>query len=444
MARNKFTTPSSSVRKRNVNREDDHPADPVEPGEGRKESDKARRLLTAIPSVLIVMDTRIERCGGEQVCGILKYAHLYGPWKIQLFQGRMGERPPRTEEEWRSFDGFIVGQTLGLEHELLRQRKPVVLLETAVDLRGLSPSLGKAPSVVSESEKTGKTAAEYFLAQEHTHYAYVHEVSDVDWSRQRGAAFCNRLAAEGFDCHVYPPGVVNDPDLEELQLGDWLKRLPFPVALLASRDSRAHQIAWVCRTLGIRVPQDIAVLGVDNDVLLCNGNSPTLSSIQRVTEFSGMEAARLLDEMLRGESFGPRNFYYSCGPVIERESTRLCPQVSDPLVRNALEYIHVNACKTISVPDIVDHVRTSRRLLELRFKRACGHTILTEIQKVRLQRVVRFLGETDLSIEAICDQCGYSATDHLRRLFSEKHGCTMTEYRQNLRNKHVTFCANHS
>jgi LacI family transcriptional regulator len=195
-------------------------------------------------------------------------------------------------------------------------------------------------------------------------------------------------------------------------------------------DNRGRQVLDACSWADISVPQDIAVLSVDNDEDLCETTTPPMSSILLDAERASYEAARHLDELMRRATRKRCIITYGPSHVVSRPSTDVS-HVSDVVVVHALEFIALNACAGIGVPDVVRHVRTSRRLAELRFRRELGHTILDEIQHVRLGRVCTLLRETNQPIGEIIRACGFDSESHVSTLFRRRFGGTMRDYRKN-------------
>lgn len=388
------------------------------------------KVLTHIPRVMVIQETSVQP-GRDKLRGIFNYAHLYGPWHLHLIHGRAGEQTPASAGDFKCYDGLIVGQMmLNLADALRRTQKPIVLMDPLADALRSNTPFAHLSCTLDDSDSVGKAGADYFLERKYAHYAYVGELLDRNWSAQRGDSFQRHLSDAGFSCHVYALPRSPCSGAEEANaLTDWLKGLPKPVALLAAMDSRAHQVIDLCAEAGIRVPQDVSVLGVDNDELLCNGSIPTLSSIRRDTEKCGFMAAQMLDRLMRKETRKREVMYYGVREVITRDSTQPDAVPTDPLVQRAREFIRINAGTGIGVPDIVKHLSVSRRLAETRFRAACGHSLLDEIQGVRLERVERLLKETDLPLTDVGTRCGYSTDVHLRRIFKRRFGCSMRDYR---------------
>lgn len=389
------------------------------------------KVLKHIPRVLVIQETSVQP-GRDKLQGIFNYAHLYGPWNIHLIHGRSGEQRPKTVNDLQRYDGIIVGQMmLELAKALGRARRPTVLMDPLDETLRLGSPFARLSCTLDDSEQVGKAGAEYFLERGHTRFAYVGDALNRNWSVRRGESFSNRLAEAGYACDIYPARRKLAASTDDGHaLAEWLLDLPKPAALLAAMDSRACQVIELCEASGIRVPQDLAVLGIDNDDLICNGLAPTLSSIRRDTEQCGFMAAGMLDRLMRRETRKREVFLYGVKEIVTRDSTRKHSMPSDPIVQKAREFIRVNACVGIGVPDIVRHLNVSRRLAEIRFQTACGHSLLDEIQGVRLERAERLLTETELPLTEVCTRCGYSTDVHLRRLFRTRFGCSMRDYRK--------------
>jgi len=389
------------------------------------------KIFTQTPRVVVILETCVQP-DREKLDGIFKYVRFYGPWHLHIIQNRVGEQRLAHFETWQA-DGVIVGQSLlDMEDTLARTKLPLVLIDPLQ--RHLLPGspFSRRSYVQNDSVSVGTAAADYFMGQGFTRFAYVGEVLDRLWSQGRGQGFADRLRKAGFDCHTYVPpsdDEIRDWAIEQTRLARWLSALPKPVALFAAMDIRARQVLDTCLVSGIKVPEDVAILGVDNDEQLCLGSFPTLSSIGCDMTLCGFMAAQLLDEQMRGKRKRRTVLTYGVRRIAERQSTHAVPLVQDRLVVRALEFIRLNACEGIGVGDVVAYLKVSRRLAELRFRKVCGRSILDEIQTVRLERVQRLVSETDFSIREITDRSGYQTEDHLRRIFKRHFGTTMRAYR---------------
>jgi len=388
------------------------------------------KTLKRIPRVMVIQETSVQP-GRDKLRGIFNYAHLYGPWHLHLVHGRSGEQKPTLATDWKGYDGILAGQMMfDLTDVLRRTRTPIVLIDPLDEALKPGSPFSKLSCTLDDSDRVGRAGADYFLARNYRHFAYVGEPLNRNWSVLRGHSFSRRAREAGQTCHLYPiTASTAGGHSEEAQLASWLKGLPKPVALLAAMDTRARQVIDVCAEAGLRVPQDIAVLGIDDDELLCAGSIPTLSSIRRDTEACGFMAAQMLDRLMRRETRKRTVFRYGVREIVTRDSTQPDAVAADPLIQRAREFIRVNAGARIGVPDIVKHLNVSRRLAEMRFREFCRHSLLDEIQAVRLERVERLLKETDLPLTDVCTRCGYQTDVHLRRIFKRRFGCSMREYR---------------
>jgi LacI family transcriptional regulator len=389
------------------------------------------RTLDKKPQVALVLPTSVKVCR-DMRRGVLQYVHRHGPWGLHILEGRQGEQKLVHMKEWGCTG--IIGRlyTPELKEIALTARVPMIIMDPSPALARPGGPLARHSIVHSDTAAVGRIAAAYFLERKFTNFAYVGEVHGLEWSVLRGRAFADEVARAGFACHTY--GLLaneeqEDAGLERDRLCAWLKALPKPVALLAAMDNRGRQVLDACSLADIPVPRDVAVLGVDNDEDLCETTTPPMSSILLDAERASYEAARHLDALMRRTARKRSVIVYGPSHVVSRRSTEVS-QVADIVVAQALEFIALNACAGIGVPDVVRHVRASRRLAELRFRRELGHTILDEIQRVRLERVCTLLRETNRQIGEIIGACGFDSESHVSTLFRRQFGCTMIDYRK--------------
>ena len=369
--------------------------------------------------------------GRDKLQGIFNYIRLYGPWHLHLIQSRADEQKIRLLDDWNEYDGIIADHIVfEVAHVLQHTRKPIVLTIYPDDALKPPSPFARLPCIMEDSSKIGEAGASYFIERGYKHFAYVGEVLNRGWSINRGNAFKKRVERAGGSCDVYPAPLANsDWKVERKHLLLWLKTLPKPIGLLAAKDSRAHQVIDACAEAGLQVPNDVAVLGIDNDDLICNGSIPTISSIQRDTLSCGFLAAQLLDNQMRKGTRKKQVLYYGISRIATRESTQTGAIPNDIIAIRAREFIRINAGERIGVPAVVRHLNVSRRLAEIRFRKAFNTSILEEIRNTRLERVKRLLSDTDLTLSEICDRCNYQTDIHLRRLFKKRFGITMREFR---------------
>jgi LacI family transcriptional regulator len=210
-------------------------------------------------------------------------------------------------------------------------------------------------------------------------------------------------------------------DLLQAGLKQWLAGLPKPVGIMACNDSRGRHLLEACRQLGLRVPDDVAVIGVDNDDLMCELAIPPLSSVAQDAEGVGYQAAGLLDQLMRGRRRRPTHLVVPPTCLVERESTDLVA-TDDPLVSGALRFIREHATEGIGVADVVRHLDVSRSTVEKRLKRHLGRTAHDEIQRVRLEAARRLLATTDLPLHVVAQRAGYSTVQYMCAVFKRELG----------------------
>jgi LacI family transcriptional regulator len=399
-----------------------------------------RQVRTQMPQVALRLPTSIKTCR-ELLRGILQFVHLHGPWSVHIIEGRDGEQRLLRPEAW-GCTGIIVD----LSHrshrchakQLLAANVPTIITNPPDELLSSAHPLFRISRVRCDNRPIGKHAAEYFLERRFCNFAYVGQVSEASWSEERRETFCVRLEQSGFACAVYPrlsQSARKDISVEQALLCSWLRALPKPVALLAANDVRARQVLDSCLKAGVAVPQEAAVLGVDNDEMLCETTHPQLSSIQMSTEHAGFEAARVLDGMMRSGRRGKNGqtiITYGFSHLVTRRSTETV-QIPDTLVARATEFIRINAGITVTVDDLVKHLGTSRRSLETRFKSVMGRTVYAEIMRVRLERVQTLLRQSSMTVEAIADTCGFASASHLGTVFRSHFDTTLSSYRRQTR-----------
>ena len=384
-------------------------------------------LLQKTPKVALYLATN-EKAGRDKLRGILRYVRLHTPWNIHLVENRIGEQHMGDLRKWGAA-GVIVARMPESVGALARSRIPTVVLDSPALYRERLP---RASYVMSDSAAIGQAAAETFLKQGFKHFAYVADTVDWDWSVQRGRVFGERVQAAGGTYAAYDElssRERNDWSLDQRRLARWLLALPRPIAILAVRDGRARQVLETCQLAGLRVPGDAALLGVDNEEVLCENITPTLSSIQPDFEEGGYRAADLLEQLMRGNVSEPQTFQYGVKQIVLRESSRLAT-AADRRLLHGLEFIRLNAGEPIGVENVARHMGVSRRLAELLFRKHLSHSILAEIQQARLIRLKAFLLETNWPIGHISGLCGYQTEMHAKRVF-KKHVCmTMSAYRE--------------
>ena len=389
------------------------------------------KTSASIPQVAVLIPLTLK--GHRDVFeGILQYVRLRGPWRLYRMEGRPGEQRLLDLKRW-GCTGIIAGPCTPDEAALIsRVRVPVIVFEPSPDMRVPSYPLANRSCSLFDSRAVGQLAARYFLDRHYTNFAFVGDPQGLYWSLERGTGFRDTLRDFGAECSVYKNLTADerrDWALEQPRMVDWLTSLPKPVALFAAMDGRARQVLDACMAAGIKVPDEVAVLGVDDDPFICEATFPTLSSIQTNGTQTGYQMAEHLDELMRGKRLPKRVFFVTPNHVVTRRSTD-ATAIQDRQVARALEFIWREAGhRPIHVPDVVRLIGSSRRFAEVHFKNVVGRTIMEEIRRVKLERVCALLSETNLPIGEITRQCGFVRESHLAVLFRKLFKTSMSGYR---------------
>ena len=294
----------------------------------------------------------------------------------------------------------------------------------------INPTTKAQPySVLHDRAATAQLAAQELLRLGWDHYAFVGWHGRADWSNELGAAFAHALAAYGKDCISFTPRKTNDPPSDEAALGDRLGKLPKPCAVFAANDEIASAVIAAATRVGIQVPDELAVLGVDDDVPRCESAPVTISSIAPDYFRAGTAAIEMLASAVDGTARKPQRQTFGDLGVVHRASTRIRRE-RDAKIAAALEYIRLHVHEGIGAKDVIDWLALKRRTAEARFRRAAGRSILNEIQSVRLEQAELLLGNPGLSIETVASLVGYVSKNQLARLFKSARGMTPRTWRK--------------
>lgn len=390
------------------------------------------RLMSDIPKVALLIET--SRGFGRQLLrGIVRYGRLHGPWSFFVTPGDFEQAVPRMKE-WGGTGIIARIETPKIAKAILAAGLPTIALDLSAKEREPGHPLSQLSEIASDSFGAAEMAAEHLLKRGFRHLAFVGIAGRV-WSDRRREAFCKAVASAGFDVHVYrPPRALRDRAWASEQpiLAEWLHQLPKPLGLMACNDDRGREVLEACRLANIPVPEKLAVIGVDNDELLCELADPPLSSVALNGEGVGYRAAGLLDRMMHHRWRKPRRLIAEPLHVVTRRSSDIV-SIDDSLVAAALSFIHNHAAEPLQVDDIVQHCDVSRRNLEIRFQRHVGRTLRDELQRVRMERAIRFLSETNLPVAKIAPAAGFTSTSYFIQVFMETHGMTPAKYRRHLR-----------
>jgi LacI family transcriptional regulator len=291
------------------------------------------------------------------------------------------------------------------------------------------------PYFFSNQTAVANLAADHLIERGFQHFAYCGLLPTRSnlWDQERCRAFAERIEARGFSCHVYP--VVHRTTRQWnsvlASLGNWLNTLPKPVGLMAANDKRARHVLEACHAYDLQVPEKVAVIGVDNDEVLCELSSPRLSSVEQDARRIGYEAIALLDRLMGGEKLRQRHFFIDPLGIVTRGSTDIMA-VEDRLIASAITFIQSGASRRIRVKDVAKSVAISRSSLETRFKTAMGQTIGAAIRKAQLRRAQRMVAETNLAMKEIAATTGFKSVQHMTTSFGKVFGQTPAQYRKRI------------
>jgi LacI family transcriptional regulator len=289
------------------------------------------------------------------------------------------------------------------------------------------------PRVGLDSHAIGRMAADHFLTQGFRNFAFYGLKQSV-WSSDRGEGFKQKLAKEGFtklhlftegsDANALPGWVDTDT-----KASAWLRSLPKPVAIFACNDAKNHELALLCRMSGVRVPEEAALLGVDDDVLIAETAWLPLSSIAVPLERVGYEAAALLEKLMSGKRAPSEPILLPPVRVVARQSSEILA-IDVPEVARALHYIREHAFEHINVKDINRAAAVNRRRLERMFRRQLGRTPHQEIIRVRVQRAKQLLSSTNLPMPLIAERSGFDSARRFTANFRATTGTSPSAYRR--------------
>jgi LacI family transcriptional regulator len=372
-------------------------------------------------SVALLIETSNAYARGL-LAGIMSYVRQHRPWSIYLPELGRGDRPPAWLARWRG-DGIIARiETREIARAVRRTRLPVVDVSAARHL----PSL---PWVETDDEAIARLAAEHLLERGFRDLAFCGDPR-FTWSRNRAEHFASVARAAGARVRVHESS--GTPVRVHRALLGWIRRLPRPVGVMACYDIRAQQLLDVCREAKVAVPEEVAVIGVDNDPLLCNLTEPPLSSVIPNTHRTGYEAAALLERMMGGERVPPRAHLIPPTGIETRHSTDILA-IADREIAAAVRFIREHACDGGTIADLLRAVPLSRRVLESRYRRATGRTPHQDFVRLRIARVRQLLAETELPLERIAALAGFDHPEYMSVAYKRETGETPGRYRRKAR-----------
>ena len=342
-------------------------------------------------------------------------------WDIDLLSGydRLTDAAIRRYAQ-EGVDGFLVlcHPPVNTIRNLADTGLPCIIETSAATPFEPKPNLVR---IFCDTRELARAAALHFASRQiFKSFGYVNTREEESWSKDCGRYFAETLAERGHRTSAC--------NLSSANLASWLKKLPKPAAVCAANDATARLVAETCGRARVQIPEDVALLGFDDDPVFCLAPEPRLSSVAQDFVLCGHLAAETLDRMMRGEKNPPETLSYgTCGVIIRESTMRDSPHVG--IVQRALSFIDENGCGNIGADDVAKHLGVSRRLIDLRFGEVLGHSIHEILRERKLEEVKRLLRSSDDSISDITTSCGFTNKTHLKNLFRRCMGMSMRDYR---------------
>ncbi len=384
-------------------------------------------MLKLLKILLIVESSRT--CERDFLRGIARYARMHGPWTFYhkpKFYLRSDSRAISISQI-KSFepDGIIVSDVENID-KILAFNVPTVIHTFKKNTYDL-------PMVLGDTEKAGRLGAEHLLGLGHKNFAFC-GMGDYYWSRDRYEYYRRAVEENGFSVSYFElnPRRIRVARESELQsLAKWLKSLPKPVGMMTCADDCSQHVVEACKSVDIRIPEQVSIVGVDNDDMICELSDPPLTSISMNFEAAGYQTAVLLGQLIEKGKTGQRCITVEPTHVEVRTSSNI-NAIADSDVAAAVRYIQNHASQQLQVSDIMKHVACCQRLLHDKFKQHLGRSIHSEIKRVRIEKIAAMLRDTELSVSQIAVRLGYMNANHLSRYFKQQMGTTPLAYRKSV------------
>ena len=384
--------------------------------------------MKPIPRILLAIEDS-RAYGRGLLRGISEYARIHGPWlfrtRPEFYHG--GSRiSARLSDLRKAQIGGVI--TRELSHQDMRQILQLGVPVIVASHMTLEPSL---PSIMTDCAEIGRMAAEHFLNRGFRHFGYC-GLQEMFWSRRREVSFGGIIESAGHAIHVYhQPRTTADRTWgkEQSIMATWLEQLPKPVAIMACTDDRARDLVEAAEIAGLNVPEDVAILGVDNDDLVCDLAGVPISSVALNVRKAGFEAAGMLAALMAGKRPGRREVTVLPTHVEARRSTDILA-IRDRRVVTAVEYINQHVNEPLQVSEVARAVALPERNLFDRFQRALGRSVHEQITAARVERICWMLENTSLSLLEIALAMGLPDDKHLSRYFRRRKGTTPAAWRK--------------
>ena len=386
--------------------------------------------------VALLIETS-NRYGRDLLYGVRDWIQKRGEkWSIRFTEQARHAPLPSWLADWRG-DGIIARVDLPqIATALKRAKLPVI------DVSANRPK-SAFPRVSIDNEAVARLAVAHLKDKGLRNIAFIGD-RRFTWARQREEEFRLLMGKIGQPARIYKGATLDQADTgsdsELRSIVRWLESLPRPVGIFACNDNRALQVLEACQLSNLAVPDDVAVIGVDDDEVLCQLCNPPLTSVLPNARLTGYEAAAMLSRMMHGEQLATQTRYVEPIRVVERQSTD-ATAVNDPKIAAAVRFINEHACEGIDVSDVLRAVPVSRTLFDSRFKTLLGHSPHQHIINKRIERAKQLLFDSDLAITVIAELAGFLTASYLSTVFRRETGMTPYAYRTKLRTNRASNAA---
>lgn len=374
--------------------------------------------------------------GRRCLLGVARYARLHGHWTFWQKPGFSSNRLNMTElSQWQG-----TGIISRIESPQVLQTVCGLSLPT-IDVRS-TKHFPNIPCITTDSAEVVRLAMEHLRAKGYRRTAYC-GVPGLDFSDARQEAFIrlHEQVQQTYDLYQGPPGRRKGPSRidaseqyespEQLALQRWLCDLPKPVGVITCSDRRGRQVLEACVAMGLRVPYDVGVVGVDNDEVICELSDPPLTSVAPHVEAVGYEAARLLDAMMEGQSVEQGE--HPIAPLgVQLRSSTDTTVVQDRELSMIIKYIDAHLDEGVNVAELAHHAALSRSSLERRFREHLGCTPRAYLLRRRVGRIQQLLKNPELKLSEVARRCSFKTTSHMVSLFRTHTGQTPSDYRRGI------------
>ncbi|MBR5043493.1 MAG: DNA-binding transcriptional regulator [Bacteroidales bacterium] len=361
--------------------------------------------------------------------GILDYARETEPWVVckmpPSYKKELGiPGVVKWALEWHA--DVVIGQFDPDDDVTLFKKNGIVALAQDYIVK-----FDSIPNITADYDRTGAMVAERFLSLGFKNFGFF-GYNNVCWSDERCDGFKRKIEEAGYGQVFYKydrQSIESVWNYNRPGLLEWIQELPRPVAIMACDDNQAIILLQACKAMGVKIPSEIAIVGVDNDEILCNLSDPSLSSVNVNIERGGYEAAKMAERMVKDSSYQGEDIVLKPIMLVRRLSSSVYA-TKDPAILTALHFISSNIDRHINVGDVLEVVPLSRRLLEQRFLKATGTTIYKFISYQRVSRFAELLLESNDSVANIAARLDEPDTRSISRRFLAIKGCTPTEFRR--------------